>query len=95
MELSTSEEEARLVRGEKEMRVAVDGVNALLAKIGLGDKDDTSVEDLGVGMDSVRRKRKKKISKHKYKKRRKVSSPSFPSTILSAPLELHGSHGIC
>lgn len=31
-------------------------------------------EDLVVRMDSVKRKRRKKISKHKYKKRRKVSS---------------------
>lgn len=45
---------------------AVAGLNDLLAKLDMEDKDV-------VQMDSVKRKRKKKISKHKYQKRRKVS----------------------
>jgi len=36
-----------------------------------GNGGEIEVEDMGVMLDSVKRKRKKKISKHKYKKRRK------------------------
>lgn len=36
-------------------------------------EEGLDVSGEGVSMDSVKRKRKKKISKHKYKKRRKVS----------------------
>lgn len=38
-----------------------------------GEMNFEDISDLGVVMDSVKRKRKKKISKHKYQKRRKVS----------------------
>jgi hypothetical protein len=47
---------------------AIAGLNGLLARLETAD-----VEDEFVRMDSVRRKRKKKMNKHKYKKRRKVS----------------------
>jgi len=39
---------------------------AVLSKLGLES------EDIVVEMDSVKRKRRKKITKHKYKKRRKL-----------------------
>ena len=45
---------------------AVTGLEALLDKLNMSQVD----------MTSVKRKRKQKISKHKYKKRRKVSSVS-------------------
>lgn len=60
------------------------GVTVEVKVIRIGDDhgeitDEFAMEDLGVIMDSVKRKRKKKISKHKYKKRRKVSAPLPPS----------------
>lgn len=75
--------------GETEMNQVLSGVEALLSKLKLQDEsesemvtrlDGTEVDvqvdmvgEDGIWMDSVKRKRKKKISKHKYKKRRKVS----------------------
>lgn len=46
---------------------ALAGLDGLLARL------DTSEGDEHVSLDSVRRKRKKKINKHKYKKRRKAT----------------------
>ncbi|WVW83430.1 hypothetical protein I302_105450 [Kwoniella bestiolae CBS 10118] len=65
----------------------VGGLNDVLAKMGLtnlpsrGRKSSMGVEEVGLSgegeegvlLDSVKRKRKKKISKHKYKKRRKAT----------------------
>ncbi|OCF55133.1 hypothetical protein L486_07244 [Kwoniella mangroviensis CBS 10435] len=58
----------------------VGGLNDVLAKMGLSGSTKETVQEDGVMLDSVKRKRKKKISKHKYKKRRKVSqTPIFIS----------------
>ena len=63
---------------------AVDGLNALLGQIAIRAKGEKrrarwaarvmAKSQGAVEMDSVKRKRQKKISKHKYKKRRKVCS---------------------
>lgn len=54
--------------------VAGKGMSIEVKVITIGrDDGEIEVEDMGVLLDSVKRKRKKKISKHKYKKRRKVS----------------------
>ncbi|WWD01696.1 hypothetical protein V866_008642 [Kwoniella sp. B9012] len=51
----------------------VGGLNDVLAKMGLSGSTKETVQEGGVMLDSVKRKRKKKISKHKYKKRRKAT----------------------
>ena len=62
---SSKEIIASATKSESSVNEAVTGLEALLDKLKMdGDKVD---------MTSVKRKRKQKISKHKYKKRRKVS----------------------
>lgn len=53
---------------EAAMKDALAGLDGLLARMSVG-----SEENMEVQLDSVRRKRQKKMSKHKHKKRRKVS----------------------
>lgn len=62
---SQDELKASASKNEASVNDAVNGLEALLDKLDLGHQVD---------MTSVKRKRKQKISKHKYKKRRKVSS---------------------
>lgn len=62
---SSEEVKASATRSESSVNEAVTGLEALLDKLKMGDDK--------VDMTSVKRKRKQKISKHKYKKRRKVS----------------------
>lgn len=71
------EVKASAVKHEQSVNEAVTGLEALLDKL--------STEDAGVDMTSVKRKRKQKISKHKYKKRRKVSLASSGVPIYSIP----------
>ena len=52
-------------QAQADVQGAVDGLQALLGRLDVVENDE-------VRMDSVKRKRKKKISKHKYRKRRKV-----------------------
>jgi hypothetical protein len=61
---SQDELKASATKKEASVNDAVTGLEALLDKLDLG---------LQIDMTSVKRKRKQKISKHKYKKRRKVS----------------------
>lgn len=57
--------EASAIKTEASVHDAVTGLEALLDKLKMNDDK--------IDMTSVKRKRQKKISKHKYKKRRKVS----------------------
>lgn len=54
---------------EVAMKDALAGLDGLLARMSVGTEENF----FDVSLDSVKRKRKKKMSKHKYKKRRKVS----------------------
>lgn len=62
-------------QAQAQMQDVLQGVEALLGRLNVSAKE-MDVADMGedvIEMDSVKRKRKKKISKHKYKKRRKAT----------------------
>ncbi|WRT66879.1 uncharacterized protein IL334_003842 [Kwoniella shivajii] len=80
--LTELQEQQKAMEKDDNLHDVVIGLNDVLARLGLSSSRGrktglmhAQVEDLiseeGVHMDSVKRKRKKKISKHKYKKRRK------------------------
>ncbi|WVQ70374.1 uncharacterized protein L199_008601 [Kwoniella botswanensis] len=68
-----SKGEAEVNTKDANLDEVVGGLNDVLAKMGLSGSTKEIAEEDGVMLDSVKRKRKKKISKHKYKKRRKAT----------------------
>ena len=57
----------------EDVQSAVEDLHVALGRMGIAEAHRGEEDSQGMRLDSVKRKRRKKMSKHKYKKRRKVS----------------------